>query len=540
MNVRFLDPRSVAGKELHVAESCQVLVIGGGPAGLAAAIEAASRGLTVVLVDENPVPYATMGEDVPLHFGGGMDAVARNRNAMMEAFVASEPMIEEAFAAGVDVRLGTAAWGIYANGESVGWLPGPVTGISDGERSWLIGSDRIIVATGRRDVGLAFQGWDKPGVIGATAAVALATRYGALAATRAVVLGSDAEALAAALTLSRSGVRIVAVIERASAPVGPADLVEALRASGTEILTEHVVREALGRDRVEAARVSPIAQGGTAAERRIECDAVVLAVGTTPVIDLLDSIGCRTAFQPERGGWAPVLRGADHSTSLPGIYVAGDAAGIWAGKTLDRGLAEREGRVAGASAASALSGVAHEAPDASLPPTGNADMAAYRMAWVQASVVDAEGEPYVCLCEEVTAREILEVRPPRYLGAKPDRRNEHSLRSLLGDGPHNPDQVKRLTRAGMGPCQGRRCREQVACLLALGAGSELAEVPLAGYRAPVRPISLALAADRQESPAMTAGWDIWFGIAPQARLVRDLPPLYTVAAGNPDGPVVSE
>ena len=92
----------------------------------------------------------------------------------------------------------------------------------------------------------------------------------------------------------------------------------------------------------------------------------------------------------------------------------------------------------------------------------------------------------------------------------------------------------------MGPCQGRRCREQVACLLALGTGEPLASVPLAGYRAPVRPLPLALAADRQEPAAMTAEWDTWFGIAPQYRLAHELPPLYTVAAGNPAGPVASE
>jgi thioredoxin reductase len=541
---RFLDPRSVAGKHLAIAETCQVLVIGGGPAGLAAAIEAASRGAQVVLVDENPVPFATMGEDVPLHFGGAAGPLARNRNAMTEAFVASDPAIEQAFEAGVDVRLGTVAWGLYANGESVGWLPGLLAGLADEERSWLLRCERVIVAAGRRDMGLAFPGWDKPGVVGATAAERLATRYGALEARRAVLVGTTAEALAAAVALRGAGVEIAAVVEQAESPIGPPDLLGSLAAGGTEILTRHVVREALGRDAVEAVVLSAVDRDGAAipgaAERRIPCDAVLLGIGAVPVIELLDALGCRVAFHPERGGYVPILDGT-HRSSVPGVWAVGDAGGVWPTKSLDRTFAEAEGRVAGADAAASLGLGGPQVPAGAAGPLAPSfDLETYRLDWVRASVVGASGEPHVCRCEEVTAREILEVRPPRYLDAAADRRNDRSLLSLLGEGPPNPDQVKRLTRAGMGPCQGRRCREQVACLLALGAGTGLGQVPLAGYRAPVRPLPLALAADREEPREMAAEWDTWFGIAPQYRLAGDLPALYTVAAGKPAGPVASE
>ena len=527
----FLDPRSVAGKELRVDEACDVLVIGGGPAGLAAAIEAAEAGASVILVDENPVPFARMGEDVPLHFGGGMSPLAQNRNAMTEAWISSEPRIEEALEAGVDVRLGTAAFGLYANGESVGWLPGLCAGLVDAERTWLVGAARVVVATGARDMGLAFPGWEKPGVLGATAALRLATRYGALSARRVVVLGSTADAMATALGLAEAGIAVAALVEQAGVPAGPAELAARLRALGTEILLGHGVRGAIGRDAVEAVAVVPVGPDGRPAgpERTIPCEAIVLGIGSVPVLDLLDAVGVPVRFRAERGGFVPVL-GPAGETAVAGISVAGDVAGIWAAKTLDRRVAEAEGRAAALGIPFAASPVSSEAYD----------LAAYRLAWVRTAVVEAAGEPHVCQCEEVTAREILEVRPPRYLGAPVDRRNDRSLRSLLGTGPPHPDQVKRLTRAGMGPCQGRRCREQVACLLALGTGEPLAAVPLAGYRAPVRPLPLALAADRREPAAMTAEWDTWFGIAPQYRLAHELPPLYTVAAGNPAGPVASE
>ena len=97
-----------------------------------------------------------------------------------------------------------------------------------------------------------------------------------------------------------------------------------------------------------------------------------------------------------------------------------------------------------------------------------------------------------------------------------------SLETLLADGPANPDQIKRLTRAGMGVCQGRRCRDQVAMLLAIAADVPFGTIPLATHRAPVRPIPLKIMADWQENPAMTAAWDVWFGIPTQWVPVQDI------------------
>jgi thioredoxin reductase len=537
-----VDPKSVAGKELPVDERTQLLVIGAGPAGLAAAIEAARLGLAVMLVDENPVPFKTMGDEVPLHYGQGMSGAALNRNAMMEALIASEPQIEAAFEAGVDVRLGTACWGLYGNGSGVAWLPGTVAGLNDGERAWLIGAEHVIVAAGRRDMGLGFPGWEKPGVMGATAAVSLARQYGALAPRRVVILGSCAEALLAALALRDAGVEIAAIVEQAAEPLGPPDLVSLLRAGGCEVLTGHVVREAVGRDGVEAVLVSAIDGAGRSVgeERRIACDSIVLAVGTTPVVDLLDARGCRIAFQPERGGYAPVID-ADQRTSLRNVFAVGDCAGIWPAKSRERAIGEREARRAVAAIASEL-GLADGTPASApvVPEQPAYDLSAYRLAWVRASVIHARAEFHVCQCEEVTAREILEVRPPRYLDWRTERRNDRSLSALLGEGPPNPDQVKRLTRAGMGPCQGRRCREQIAALLALESAVPLSAIPLAGYRAPVRPLPLAMASQLPEPAGQAENWDVWFGIHAQWVPYRDVPEFYTVATNDTTRTVVPE
>jgi len=404
----------------------------------------------------------------------------------------------------------------------------------------MIGADHVIVATGRRDMGLGFPGWDKPGVMGATAAVSLATRYGALAPRRVVLLGSSTEALLAAQALRGAGVEIAAVIEQAQTAIGPLDLMSALTEDGVELLTSHVVREALGRDGVEAVMISAIDEAGRplGEERRIACDGVVLAVGTTPVIDLLDARGCRIAFQRERGGYAPVVA-HDQRTTFRDIFAVGDCAGIWPAKSRDRRIAENEGWRA-AAAILADRGEMLETASPIVPELADHDLSEYRLAWIRASVVEAREDFHVCQCEDVTAREILEVRPPRYLDWQDERRNDRSLSTLLGEGPPNPDQVKRLTRAGMGPCQGRRCREQVAALLALEAAVPLSAIPLAGYRAPVRPLSLAMASQVPETSEQIGRWDTWFGIQAQWRPYWDVPEHYTVASNALTGIAESE
>ena len=269
-------------------------------------------------------------------------------------------------------------------------------------------------------------------------------------------------------------------------------------------------------------------------ERAIACDGIVLAVGTTPVVDLLDAAGGKVSFQAGRGGYAPVLD-ADQRTSIAHVHAVGDCAGVWPAKTRDRAIAEAEAARAVAALGQVATGTEFESP-----PVPAYDIGDYRLAWVRASVIEARAEFHVCQCEEVTAREILEVRPPRYLDWRDERRNDRSLAALLGEGPPNPDQIKRLTRAGMGPCQGRRCREQVAGLLALGAAQPLSAVPLAGYRAPARPMPLAMTTQVPEAPGQTEHWDTWFGMHAQWVPFWEAPERYTVASNDATGPVASE
>ncbi|MDK3020189.1 NAD(P)/FAD-dependent oxidoreductase [Pseudodonghicola flavimaris] len=508
------DPRSVAGKTLELSGGCDLLVVGAGPAGIAAARAAVETGAGVTLVDENPVPFDEMGEHVPQLWGGRMGAEIRNRTAMMERMLEVRPDLADLFDLGVDLRLGTACWGLFVNRANLGWMPGPVAGLRDAGGSSLVGFGAAVIATGRRDMGLAFPGWDLPGVIGAGAAQMLAGLNGALETRRAVVLGTTTEALLAARDLAAAGVDIAAIVEQAGAPQADAALVAEVEGQGIPVLFGEAPRGVTG----DADGVTGLQLKG----RAIACDSVLLGMGAVPMIDLLQAGGARTVFDAARGGFAPVL-GPGGATSLPGVYAAGDCAGVWGAKSADPGIAAAEG----AAAARAVLG---QAAAAVAQPPEAPDLDGYRKGWVRAAVIEALEEMPVCLCEEVTARDILDVRPPRYLKAGAGRNAELSLSDILGDGPPDPDQIKRLTRAGMGPCQGRRCREQIQALLALREDLTLGAIPLAGYRSPVRPMTLAEIAPQREDPAIAEQWDSWFGMPRQWVPFWDVEPKYTVAS----------
>lgn len=462
------DPKSAVGKFPAPEQMVDVLVVGAGPAGLAAALEAARSGASVLLVDEHPVPVGLAGLDVPYLFGGRAGAALANPARMVERIAAATPGLAEAYDAGVEVLLGVSAWGAWVERPGLAVLPCRVAGLSDGSRSWMCGFRRLVVAAGARDLVLSFRDADQPGVMGARGLAALLTRYDAFDGREIVILGTGRLALDTALLALDRGIAVPALVEAAAAPVGPAPLVEAVRSRGVEILCGHVPLAAVASPAgVAGLDVVPVA-GGPA--RRLDCDTVCLAIGLVPAVELLDVAGARLVMDAARGGYVPVLDDAGRSTA-PGVVAAGDCAGIADDPGLD-----------------------------------------YRMGWMRALLATGGADAPACLCEEVTRADVFALNPPRYLGPPPPAMAARDYAALLRDGPPDHDQMKRLTRVSMGPCQARRCREQVAMLMAIGAGLPAASIGLAGYRAPVRPLPLSALAGGGDDEA---GWDVWFGILSQ-------------------------
>ena len=503
------DQYALNGKLPLPERTVDVLIVGAGPAGTAAAIEAARLGAQVLLVDENPVSAALMGLDTPLYFGGRMTAAVQRQARMIEQLLASNPGLETALELGVEVALGTYAWGAYVNGPGVGTLPEPVVGLADEERAWLVGFGALILATGARDLALSFPGWDQPGVMGANGLAALLDRYDAFSGRRIVVLGSGDLGLETAHRALDRGLEVAAVVDVREQAQGRGDRVEALRARGVEILTGQVIHAAHGGpDGVERVEVGAVA----GPIRSIACDAVCLAVGLSPAVELLNVLGGALEMDSARGGYAPVTDDGV-STSLPNIFVAGDCAGLCGAG------AEGVARAIAGGVAAARKALGQAATHPAAAPAR--DTIGDQLAWMRALMSTGSDDVIVCQCEEVTRGDLLGVQPPRYLD-RPDRMAARDIHSLNADGPINQDQIKRLTRACMGVCQARRCREQVALILTIATQSPAGSIPLAGFRAPVRPLPLRVLADWDESVAMGEGWDVWFGIPSQWLPYRDI------------------
>ena len=517
------DRASIAAKGIAMAEHIDLIVIGAGAAGVAAAIEARALGLQTMLVDENPISFETAAEDVPFHFGGAMGGALRHSGRTLEAFIDNRPDIAEAFEAGVDVRLGNVVLGLFVNGATLGWLPGPVALISDGAKVTAIGFAKAIIATGRRDMGLAFPGWEIPGVMGVTAASLLGASYRALHAQAFVMIGSGNEALLAAAALHRLGHPCHGIVEIADRLLGDDALAGECRDLGIPVYCGSTPARACADG--HAGRVSRLVLNTAQGAQTIACDTVVLGVGVVPVIELFDVVGCAIETDYRRGGHVPVLVEGQR-TSLPMIHAAGDCAGIWPAKSNDPEIAREEGRRAARQAA----GLAAQPVAGTAHPPQIDTVSSARLAWLGGRDTCAFAADHVCRCEDVSAQAIVGLRPPAYL--PPADGDPGSLESRLGVAHVDPDQIKRLTRAAMGACQGRRCREQIECLLAGDGGHPLHSVPRASYRYPVRPVSLRLMGSLPEGNDIAAHWDSWFGMPLQWVPHWKIPARYT-ATGSP-------
>ena len=501
-------------------ESRPLVVVGAGVSGTAAAIEAARAGVQATLIDENPIGMAMVGLDVPQFFGQRIVGTLRNKAVMLGRVAMANDALAEAEEAGVDIQLGTYVWGAFRNTENSRVLDGPQLGLADDDRSWLMKYDRLIVAAGSRDLGMSFAGWNMAGAMGANGAYSLMSRYQALSSQRMVVLGSGNLGLNTARMAQERGVDVAAVVDVSPSVRGDEALMMELQGRGAEFYNSHTVREAAGEaDDIESVVLVEIdddSQPITGSEKVIPADTVCLAIGLVPNVELLSLLDCKLAFKSELGGYAP-----EHDdwmrTTVDDVFVAGDAAGFHDGMVLDPEIARSQGRVAGIAAAESLGAIGGEealtkraAIEAGTVVATPTEVHTGWRKWLQ-SLVNAGGlDVYACQCEEVTRAELIGLQPPRYLEWGSEQMSRRSLQTQVKDGPINPDQVKRLTRAGMGHCQGRRCREQVSLMLAEESGIDIAEIPLTSYRPPVRPLPLKVMWPHEETQQVRRDWAKWF------------------------------
>ncbi|MCA1670300.1 MAG: FAD-dependent oxidoreductase [Thermomicrobia bacterium] len=284
----------------------ELAIVGGGPAGLAAAIEAARRDLRVTLVDSGDRPGGALSLQMHSYDGLGLSGPA-----------IGDLLWHAAAAAGATLLPQTLAWGLFED-HTVGLA---VNHGTDAERSDLLDADVVLIATGAVDRFSPFPGATLPGVLTATAALTMLHRWRVRPGTTALIVGSDP------ITP-----RIEQAVREAGMAVTRAPATEGLRALAGPDTTLATVEQ---RD-------------AAALEWALEANTMILAEGMQPANELSRMVDCDMAWSAALGGHVP-LRDHGMRTSVPGISVAGDAAGVG-----DVGSALLQGRLAAAAIADRL------------------------------------------------------------------------------------------------------------------------------------------------------------------------------------------
>ncbi len=309
-----------------------LLIIGGGPAGLAAAIAAGRHGVKAIVVDENPLPGGQLFKQIHKFFG------SKEHKAGTRGNVIGQQLLKEVEEVGVEVMLNTRAFGIFDK---------DIVGIVRDGKSEKVMAKKIILATGASENALAFKGSTLPGVMTAGAAQTFINVHRVLPGTRVVMIGTGNVGLITSYQLMQAGAEVVAVVE-AAPNVGGYDVhANKIRRAGVPIYLGHTVIEALGEDEVCGAKIAPVDekfQPDLSRCLKIECDTICFAVGLTPRIELAQMAEAPTTFIGALGGHLPL-----HDKELKigqNLFVAGDIAGVEEAST-----AMEEGRLAGIAAA---------------------------------------------------------------------------------------------------------------------------------------------------------------------------------------------
>lgn len=315
----------------------EVLVIGGGPAGLCAATAAASLGAKVLVCERDDVPGGQLVKQTHKFFG------SEKQYAGDRGIHIGQMLVENAVNdPNIEIWTDSTVLGIYEDG---------IVTVLVGEKHVKVNPKKIIVATGASEKFLAFPGNDLPGIYGAGAVQTLMNVAGVKPAERVLMVGAGNIGLIVSYQLMQAGVEIAAVLEAGPRIGGYLVHASKIARAGVPILTRHTVKEAYGDGKLEGVVICELDEKwqqipGT--EQDIKCDTLCLAVGLSPLTELCWQAGCEMRFIRELSGHVP-LTNENLETTVEGIYAAGDVSGVE-----EASSAMVEGRLAGYAAAESL------------------------------------------------------------------------------------------------------------------------------------------------------------------------------------------
>jgi NADPH-dependent 2,4-dienoyl-CoA reductase/sulfur reductase-like enzyme len=439
------------------ASETDLVIIGAGPAGLAAGVEAARRGLRTLLLDENSAP------------GGRIWQALEHRGASDADEAAGLDLIRGFASSGAQVRYGAGVWGIEPDGV-VFWSQ---DGVAHSLRA-----RRILLATGTTERPMPIQGWTLPGVMTVGAAQIALKTGGLLPTGNTWIAGQGPLTVLYAAQAIRAGGRLAGILDLSSR----SGRWRALRYLPGAIGDVQKGRRWLGeirRARVKVIRATDLRAEGDGALHQISfsaggrqrtepADTLLLHDGVVPSIQITRALGCAHTWNEQQRCWWPEVDGWGETT-VPGVVVAGDGAGVGGANS-----AVLSGQIAAIGSACALGFIDAATRDRDAAPL----RARHRSAIASRPFIDAlfaprpidpDDDVLICRCEEVTA------------GA---------VRDAVKLGCQGPRQLKAFTRCGMGPCQGRMCGPAVADVLARARGLHARDVEPYRARFPARPLTV--------------------------------------------------
>lgn len=301
---------------MHNIEKVELIIVGGGPAGLSAALAAANYGVNVILVEEREFLGGQLVKQTHRFFGSEKE-YAGTRGLKISNLLVKEIKENEH----IKVLTSSRVLGIYKD---------KIVTILTNNKMMKYFPKALILATGASEKFLAFENNDLPGVFGAGAVQTLMNLYGVSPAKKILMVGSGNIGLIVSYQLLQAGVEVACVIEAAPKIGGYSVHASKLRRMGIPILTSHTIKKAVGKDKVEGAIICQLDSSWREiidTDQFIKCDAICLSVGLTPLTDLLRQTNIKTVYISELGGYIPI-RDENMETNIKNLFVAGDVSGI--------------------------------------------------------------------------------------------------------------------------------------------------------------------------------------------------------------------
>ncbi len=447
--------RACEHEHLHA----DLAVVGGGPAGLAAARAAAQAGASIVLIDDQPALGGHLRAELR-----GLESPDRDRPA---------PGFQIAHSLAADV-LKSPRIKVLSLAVAFGGYEGGLLAVMQRDRLIQLRALETVVATGSYEYPSSFSNNDLPGIMLGTGALRLMHLYGVRPGNRAVVVTSDDDGLALALDLRRAGIEVAAVVDR-RASVPKSEVVEELRRSAIPHRLSSFPISARGRSQVQSLEVARLGGNGVPdplAAETFACDLVCLCSNRAPSVEVLRQNGGTVRFDEALNQMVP-------ASLPPHFHLAGHLTGIQ-----ELTVIILQGRVAGLEAAAAIRPLEPGLRDElerlkSRLQAMEKDYRVGRSAAAPPPSAAAHGKEFACLCEDVTRDDI---------------------RHAIAEGFDEMELLKRYTTASMGPCQGRMCLMPVAASCAAETRRTLADTGTTTSRPPIQPVSLGVLAGPPHHP----------------------------------------